>query len=577
MGQRGTHSVSLQVFRSGFQKRVGRLALYALPLLFLSVFFYGPLIQVISRGFSLDQLSKIFSSPYMRHVLFFTLEQALLSMLASLFLGVGLAFVLAKYEFPGRRWLKSLTIVPFALPPVAVALGFVLIYGKNGALNQLLMGLLNLGEPPIQILYSLPGIILAHAFYNAPIVARFVAASWERLPVRYEESALSLGAPRWRVFLKVTLPLLMPGLISGATLAFIFSFLSFPAVLAIGGSQFSTLEVEIYRRAIIQIDYSGAAALAAVALFFSLLSIFVYLQADRPYRKRLHIVATQRRTQIFKNIKSLIQPRYLLLNLFMTGMLIFFAAPLAGILIDSLTRQSHGQMSLTLDWYGQIFSSKYSALIAASPLQSVLNSLTFALSAMMIALLFGTILTLLMLRRRTRGQAALELLLMAPLAASPVAFGLALLWASAQPPINMSGAGAVIVIAHSILAVPFVIRAMMPALAQFDSKLYEAASALGASHLHNSLKIVFPLIRGSLATGAAFAFAISIAEMSATIMLAQPDLLTMPLSVYYLLSSRQTGAASAMCVMMILVLIFAFVVIDRRSEPSYTNQRIIEP
>lgn len=382
--------------------------------------------------------------------------------------------------------------------------------------------------------------------------------------MRYEESALSLGAPRWRIFLNITLPMLMPGLISGATLAFIYSFLSFPIVLAIGGAQFSTIEVEIYRRALIQIDTAGAAALATVALIFSLLFTALYLWAERFYAHRLRAMVTRPRKPLFANLKSALSPRRWPLYLLIFITLFFFFAPLAGVLVDSITRQTGDHTTLTLDWYGQVFNPSYSALVSASPLQSIWNSLLFGLATMSIALSFGTITSFILSRPHLRGRVGLEAIAMAPLAASPVAFGLALLWSSAQTPLQ--SAWFAIVIAHSVLAIPFVIRAVRPALSQFDVRLYEAARSLGASQIRSVLDIVLPLIRGSLLAGAAFAFAISIAEMSATIMLVQPETLTMPVSVYYLLSSRQFGAASAMSVVMMLVLAFSFLLIERFGE-----------
>ncbi|MBI1729268.1 iron ABC transporter permease [Candidatus Acetothermia bacterium] len=553
--------------------KVGRVILIALPLLFLGAFFYLPLFQLLVRGLSssaglsLERLSALLSNSYLQHVLLFTLGQAILSMLGSVILCFGLAYFLSHYEFPGRPLLKALTLVPFALPPVAVALGFLLVFGRSGALNQTLMGLFGLHEPPIQILYSISGIVLAHAFYNAPIVARFVTAAWERLPMRYEESARALGAPRWRIFLNITLPMLMPGLISGAMLAFIYSFLSFPIVLAVGGAQFSTIEVEIYRRALIQIDIAGASALATIALIFSLLFTALYLWGERYYAHRLRATPTRQRTPLFADVKSALSPRRWPLYLLIFVTLFFFLAPLVGVFVDSITRQSGDHTMLTLDWYGQLFNPSYSALISASPLHSVWNSLLFALATMCLSLSFGTILSIILSRPRLRGRIGLEAIAMAPLAASPVALGLALLWSSAQTPFQ--SAWLAIVIAHSVLAIPFVIRALRPAFSQFDLRLYEAARSLGASQIRSVLDIVLPLIRGSLVAGAAFAFAISIAEMSATIMLVQPETLTMPVSVYYLLSSRQFGAASAMSVLMMLVLAFSFVLIERFSEKRF--------
>jgi ABC-type Fe3+ transport system permease subunit len=267
----------------------GEQLLLALPVLFLVVFFYGPIANLLREGltkdgaFSLEFLWTVLTDDYFRYVILFTLWQALLSTLASIALGLPLAFILTHYDFPLKRIVRALTIVPFVLPAITVALGFALLFGRNGYLNQLLMHLFGLSEPPLPIMYSLTGIVLAHAFYNAPIITRTVHAAWERLDPRYEESARALGASRFFVFKDITLPMILPGLLSGAALVFIFCFLSFPIVLSVGGGRFSTIEVEIYTRVVTRLDpqfvnYKIGAALALVGLVISLAVTYLYLR-----------------------------------------------------------------------------------------------------------------------------------------------------------------------------------------------------------------------------------------------------------------------------------------------------------
>ncbi|MDW8141337.1 MAG: iron ABC transporter permease, partial [Candidatus Bipolaricaulota bacterium] len=156
--------------------------LVIIALLFLILFFYWPVARLLAEGlthnekFSLDFIVQILTDAYFQHVIGFTFYQALWSTLASIALGLPLAYILTRYDFPGKRWLRAFTIVPFVLPSITVALGFALLLGRRGYLNQLLMGLLGLNEPPLALMYSLEGIILAHAFYNAPIIVRTVHA-----------------------------------------------------------------------------------------------------------------------------------------------------------------------------------------------------------------------------------------------------------------------------------------------------------------------------------------------------------------------------------------------------------------
>src|SRR5690606_6990096 len=136
---------------------------------------------------------------------------------------------------------------------VVVALGFILFLGNQGALNRALDALFGVKIP---FLYGLQTIILAHAFYNAPVVARAVHAAWERLDPSYEEAARSLGAGTLPRFAGVVLPLTVSGAVTGGLMAFIFSFFSFSIVLALGGARFATLEVEIYTQVRIFLNFA---------------------------------------------------------------------------------------------------------------------------------------------------------------------------------------------------------------------------------------------------------------------------------------------------------------------------------
>ena len=556
---------------TGVWTRLGRAGVLALPLLFLGVFFYVPLGGLILRGIGspegLTRVWELVSDPYIQRVARFTVVQALLSSLASLAIGLPLAYVLATYRFPGQRLVRSLTIVPFTLPPITVALGFVLVFGNSGVVNESLMAILNLERPPLKVLYSLTGIVMAHAFYNAPIVTRFTAAAWERLSPSYEESARALGASPRRAFFNITLPMLAPSIVSGATLAFIYSFLSFPIVLALGGARFSTLEVEIYRQAIVGINYGEAATLATLVLVIALAFTVGYLGLERRFSSQVRLEAPRTRRPLFAGGWTAL--RRVGLYGFLALTVLLFVGPMLAVLIDSVRKPWQNTVVFSLEGYREVFARGFSSLIGASPLQSVINSFSFAGATMGIAVLCGTLLAMTLARRRLRGRRSLEVLAMAPLAISSVALGLALLRVFNRPPLDISGTWIAIVVAHVALAIPFVIRVVRPALERLEGNLTDAARSLGASPWRATWDVRLPLIQGSLLTGAAFAFAISIAETSATLMLAQPGLLTMPVAVYHLLAARQFGAASAMSVIMMAVLALAFVLIDRFGERTF--------
>jgi thiamine transport system permease protein len=555
----------------------GEQLLLALPVLFLVVFFYGPIANLLREGltkdgaFSLEFLWAVLADDYFRHVILFTLWQALLSTLASIALGLPLAFILTHYDFPLKRIVRALTIVPFVLPAITVALGFALLFGRNGYLNQLLMHLFGLSEPPLPIMYSLTGIVLAHAFYNAPIITRTVHAAWERLDPRYEESARALGASRFFVFKDITLPMILPGLLSGAALVFIFCFLSFPIVLSVGGGRFSTIEVEIYTRVVTRLDpqfvnYKIGAALALVGLVLSLAVTYLYLRLQGSLARQTEQLRPRPTAPLFAGVRDLLRPAKLLVWLYVLISVILFVGPVAAIVVDSLREETAEGARWTLRWYSYIFTPNYEALVGDSPLRAIVNSLIFGLGATAIAVPLGLIFAYVIARLHWAGRRLFDTLLMAPLATSSIVLAFALLRAFNAPPLRLVGTATAVIIAHAVIIFPFIVRALVPILESLDVRLTEMARSLGAGRFRALRDIELPLVATGLIAGAVFAFALSLGEMSATLMLARPGLSTMPVAVYRFLSQHSLGAPSAMSVVMIAVSAIAFILLERWGE-----------
>ena len=555
----------------------GEQLLLALPVLFLVVFFYGPIANLLREGltkdsaFSLEFLWTVLTDDYFRYVILFTLWQALLSTLASIALGLPLAFILTHYDFPLKRVARALTIVPFVLPAITVALGFALLFGRNGYLNQLLMHLFGLSEPPLPIMYSLTGIVLAHAFYNAPIITRTVHAAWERIDPRYEESARALGASRFSVFKDITLPLILPGLLSGAALVFIFCFLSFPIVLSVGGGRFSTIEVEIYTRVVTRLDpqfvnYKIGAALALVGLVLSLAVTYLYLRLQGGLARQTEQLRPRPTAPLFAGVRDLLRPTKLLVWLYVLCSVILFVGPVVAIVVDSLREETAEGARWTLRWYSYIFTPNYEALVGDSPLRAIVNSLIFGLGATAIAVPLGLIFAYVIARLHWAGRRLFDTLLMAPLATSSIVLAFALLRAFNAPPLRLVGTATAVIIAHAVIIFPFIVRALVPILESLDVRLTEMARSLGAGRFRVLRDIELPLVATGLIAGAVFAFALSLGEMSATLMLARPGLSTMPVAVYRFLSQHSLGAPSAMSVVMIAVSAIAFILLERWGE-----------
>ncbi|WP_418285471.1 ABC transporter permease [Halorubrum sp. DTA46] len=492
----------------------------------------------------------------------FTAYQAALSTIASVALGLPAAYLLARFDFFGRRTLRSLTIVPFVLPSIMVAVGFVATFGRNGTLNAVLGAL---GLPPVELLFTLEAIVIAHAFYNAPLVARVTTAAWESVDARAVETARSLGAGPIRAFYDVVAPQLYPAVLTGAALTFVFTFGTFPIVLALGGFQLATVEVFIYRL-VRDLSYAEAAALAIIELVISLGVLLAYLRYEARHTVRSRGARPLPRKSLLPSAPTVREwlPRVGLAAYAVVAGLIFLA-PIASMILASVTG---GDGGLTLEHYRFLLDrQRTGAAFQVRPWPAIRNSLIFATAATLVALPMGVVVAVLT-TRRYRGRKLVDAAAMAPLAVSGIIVGLGLLrglvfgFDVAGWRITVAGSVAVVV-AHAVAGYPFVVRTVAPGLEGLDRSLIESARALGASRARVIRDVELPLVWPAVVAGAAFAFAISIGEFTATVVLATgADAYTMPVAIERFIG-RRLGPATAMGVVLLVVTGLSFVVIER--------------
>ena len=536
------------------RSKVGLLLL--IPLTFLIIFFYVPLISIIKTGlwnggFTLKYLSSVLQNDYHRHVILFTVEQAIASTLLTLAFGLPGAYIFARYDFPGKGIIKSLLTVPFVMPSVMVALGYILLFGKDGIITGLL-------GHDLGILYSWKGILLAHAFYNFPIVIRMVSSLWQRINPHYEEAAMALGAKGWRLFWRVTLPMLSPAIFASAMLTFVFCFLSFSIPLIIGGYQYATIEVDIFTSVMTLLDFRTGAALAIIQITLSVAFMYLYLRSLDAYAKREEQRVFRKPLPFTRwdwlSLKGLAIAFYSFL------VFIFIVSPLLAVLYDSLRFNGHW----SLEWYSRIFSAKYNPMFGVTTLGAIRNSLAFGFTTIFLSLIVTLPIAYALHRWRFTGKRLFDVLAMLPLASSPITLGLGYIKVFHTTPLYYTFW--IVAVAHTVIAYPFMLRAVSTSLKKIRPNLFEAALSLGAREWKAFIKVELPLALGGLIVGSVFAFAISIAELGATYMLAKPEYTTMTVAIYKFLSARQFGGASALSVLLMVVSTLGFLAIERIGE-----------
>jgi thiamine transport system permease protein len=532
-----------------------RVLLWLAPILFLLAYFFFPLSKILILAFNISALTKT-NFQLILTTLSFTFYQAALSTALTFILGIPSAILFSRFNFRGKSLLRALTAVPFMLPTVVVASSFNALFGDHGLFSSSII--------PHPSSFSL--ILSAHVFYNTTIVIRIVGNALSRLDPKLEQSARSLGADTFRVWKNITLPLLRPSLLAAALLVFMFDFTSFGVILLLGGSNFSTLEVEIYLRVLKLPNLPLAALLSIVQLIFTL--IFSIL-----YTRTISQVTTQTnpRFSTSRPPKS-IRERIFVFTVYCL-LLTFFLLPLLSLPIRSLTRleadrgqRGEVQYGFTTDYYKELFVNRRGSLFYVPPIQAAANSLGYASLTVILSLALGYPAAY-ALAKPTRLEKFLDPLIMLPLGASAVMLGLGFIISFGRS----LASPWFVPIAHTLVALPFVIRTLQPALASIPERLRQAASTLGASPFRVWQTVDFPILSRATLSAATFAFTVSLGEFGATLLLTRPEYPTIPIAIQRFLSQPgglNFGQAMAMATLLMLLTTFAILIIEKLRLPN---------
>jgi thiamine transport system permease protein len=542
-----------------------RILLWLAPLTFLGVLFFYPFFRILSFGLSFETL-KANNLQLAFHVLLFTFYQACLSTLLTLLIGLPSAYLFARFDFHGKSLLRALTTVPFMLPTVVVAAGFNALLGPRGWINLALIHLFSLNNPPIQFVGTLGAILLAHIFYNTTIVIRIVSNALSGLDPKLEQAARSLGANERRVWWNVILPMLRPSILAASLLVFLFDFTSFGVILLLGGPTFATLEMEIYIQALQMLNLPVAALLAFIQLLCTLAFSILYTRLST----RVTVQSAPRST--YQHKANTIKEKAFVFA-FCVLLFAFFILPMLALPLRSVSRleadraqQTPVHYGLTTDYYTELFINRRNTLFYVPPIKAALNSLGYACATVILSLLLGFPAAS-ALAKPGRLEKILDPILILPLGASAVTLALGFIIAFGRLLISPW----LVPLAHTLVALPFVIRTLQPAIASIPDRLRQAATTLGASPLRVWQNVDWPILSRATLSAATFAFTISLGEFGATLLLARPDYPTIPIAIYNFLSQPgdlNYGQAMAMATLLMALTTAGILLIEKQRLPG---------
>ena len=499
----------------------GRFLLAAVPLGFLVLLLLAPALRLLQQAVWSDAGWAAWFSPwtddYLRWRMLWSGLQAGLTCALVLVLGVPVAWVLARLEFPGRGLLLRALMLPFVVPTLVAAMGVLALLGPRGVLQALLP--FSLEQTPWLLLYG-------NVFFNLCILVRAATEALEQVSASRLAAARTLGATPWRAFWRIEWPAILPWLMSALCLVFLYCFSGFGLALLLGGPHYATVEVEMYTLVAHELQLAQAGVLAAWVFLTTGVCALAYSTLER------RLAAPVRADRILRQ-----HPRS-------AGQ---WAAVLGCIAVLALLC---GAPVVAILWRAVAAGPQaWAVLLAPEAVQALWNTLRFSACAVVLATLLGLCHAL-----AAQRWAWLRALAFLPFVVSPVlvAFGLLLMYPS------WTASAPLLVAAYALLAYPFVAKSLAAGLDGMPAHYLAAARTLGASPWRAFWRITWPLLQPALRRGMAFAAATAVGEFAVTLFLSRPEWATLTTLVYEQLSrpgaSRYDAALVLACALMALAL-----------------------
>ena len=520
---------------------------------FFIVFMLYPLGYVFSgafftdEGFSLVFFGLMLSSPNYTVILANSINLGLAVTLFTTLLSLPLAFLLVRYDFPGKGLLNGLILIPLVLPPFVGAIGMRQLLARFGSINLLLLQMGVIDQPIDWLGGGFWGVVLLEVLHLYPIMYLNLAAALANVDPTLEEAAKNMGASGFKLFRTVTFPLMLPGYFAGAIIVFIWAFTDLGTPLVFEYRELIAVQIfnmvtDLHQN---PMGYAFVVAVIVLTLFFFYLSKRLLGGKSYEMMGRGHVA-------------SAVRPASVSLTVLIYTVVLSISAlaliPHLGVVLTSVAGRWFLTVlpsEFTIRFYREVFSHDLTLL-------SIKNSLLLSSLSTIIDIVLGVTIAYLLARKRVPGRDVLDALAMLPLALPGlvVAFGYVAAF-SATPLDPRINPVPLLVIAYAVRRLPYMVRAAYAGFQQSSVVLEEAAMNLGASPLKTLYQITFPLVFANLVAGAVLAFSFAMLEVSDSLILALKEpYYPITKAIYALLGRIADGPyiASAMGVLGMLLL-----------------------
>jgi len=514
--------------------------IYPILAIFLLVFTAYPMVNLFARAFTVDGhvsfvgIGALAVDPFNRKVFWNTLllggtVAVLGTVLATLY-----AYVMTRVDIPWKGVWHFFALLPTISPPILMALGLILLYGRRGLITNELLGLQTTG------LYGFKGLVAAQLISYFPFAYLLMLNLFRGLDASLEEASATMGANPWRVLTTVILPLLVPGLAGSALLLMSYSLADLGNPLLLGGD-FPVMSAQIYQSIIGMYDIPQGAALAVLLLFPATLMFLAHKAVSA--RSSFSSVGAKGSSRHRELRHPGVRAAALALVVLVTVVIgLQYATVLAGA-------------STQLFGINYTFTAKHFVAALTKSRGALLDTLTLGIAASCLSVTLGLLIAYFVARTRMPGRSLLDFIANLPLAIPGTVIGLAFALAFNGPPLMLTGTAAIIIIAFCVRSLPYGIRSGVAALNQLHRSLDEASTTMGATSGETLWRVLIPLMRPALLAGMVFSFTRSVTTLSAVIFVVSPHWSLVTPTILSQMDRGDVGEAAALSVIVVLMVL----------------------
>lgn len=501
------------------------------------------------EGMTLYNFERFFTKPYYYRSLLRSMMVCSMTMVFSAIIGVFIAYIMTRYNVPGKNILHVLIIMSLMSPPFIGAYSWIVLLGRNGLLARV-MDTIGLTAPTI---YGRNGIIFVFTLHLFPYVYLYTSGAMNSIDSSLEEAAENLGMNKLRRILTVTIPVVMPSILAGCIMVFMTSLADFGTPMLLGEG-YTVLPVLVYNEYMSEsaVDPYMASALSVIIVSCSLVMLGIQkLVVD----KKNYTMSTLRPPQETK----LHGWRRVLIALPIYIVLFLALLPQVVVICQSFVERSFSGMvqGINLNNYRTILSRLGT---------NIFNTYAFSLIAIVFIIVIGILVSYILVRKKGKVASIIDTLIMFPYVIPGSVLGIGLIVAFNREPIVLVGTAAIMIISYIVRKLPYTVRSGSAFLYQMDPSIEEASINLGVSPMKTFFTVTTRMMLPGVMSGAVLSWITCINELSSSIMLYSGKTSTIAVAIYQEVTRMSDGTAGALATILTVTTILSLLIVFRATK-----------